>query len=96
MKLLFHPDAEVELREAANYYDDCQTGLGLDFAEEVYAAISRIIKYPDAWSRLSSNTRRCLTNRFPFGIIYQVKSDNLYIIAIANLHRRPEYWKERA
>ena len=96
MKLLFHPDAEMELREAANYYDDCQTGLGLDFAEEVYAAISRIIKYPDAWSRLSSNTRRCLTNRFPFGIIYQVKSDNLYIIAIANLHRRPEYWKERA
>ncbi len=96
MKLLFHPDAEAELREAANYYDDCQTGLGLDFAEEVYAAISRIIKYPDAWSRLSSNTRRCITNRFPYGIIYQVKSDVLYIVAIANLQRRPEYWKERA
>ena len=96
MKLLFHPDAEVELREATNYYDDCQTGLGLDFAEEVYSAISRIIKYPEAWSRLSSNTRRCITNRFPYGIIYQVKSDILYIIAIANLQRRPEYWKERA
>ncbi len=77
------------------YYEDCQTGLGLQFAEEVYVAIRRVDEYPDAWSALSENTRRCLVNRFPYGVIFQVKSDMLRIVAVANLHRRPNYWRDR-
>ncbi len=95
MKFYFHPDADEEFDKAIEYYESCQPGLGLEFAEEVYATISRILKYPDAWSQMSKNTRRCLTNRFPYGVVYQVKSNTLRIIAIANLTRRPSYWKER-
>jgi hypothetical protein len=57
--------------------------------------ITRIIQYPDAWSALSKNSRRSLVNRFPYGVIYQVKSRSLRIIAVAHLNRRPGYWKER-
>jgi len=95
MKFYFHPDANEEFDKAIEYYEGCQPDLGLEFAEEVYATIARILKYPDAWSQMSKNTRRCLTNRFPYGVIYQVKSNTLRIIAIANLTRRPSYWKER-
>ena len=95
MRFYFHPEANAEFDRAVEYYEQCQLGLGLEFAEEVYAVIPRIIEYPDAWSAMSKNTRRCLTNRFPFGVIYQVKTDGLRIIAVANLHRRPGYWKER-
>ena len=95
MRFSFHPDADFEFDSAVEYYEQCQPGLGLEFAEEVYAAIARVIEYPDAWSAMSKNTRRCLTNRFPFGLIYQVKTNALRIIAVANLHRRPGYWKER-
>lgn len=95
MKFYFHPQAEDEFDEAVGYYEDCQSGLGLDFAQEVYGAIARIIDYPDAWSPMSKNTRRCLVSRFPYGVIFQVKSGMLRIIAVANLHRRPGYWKER-
>jgi plasmid stabilization system protein ParE len=95
MKFSFHPDAKEELDGAVEYYEQCQTGLGLEFAEEVYAAIARIIQYPDAWSSLSRNSRRCLINRFPYGIIYQIKSRTLRIVAVAHLSRRPGYWKER-
>jgi hypothetical protein len=91
----FHPDAEAEFGRAVEYYEQSQPGLGLEFAEEVYATVARIIQYPDAWSRLSKNCRRCLVNRFPFGVIYQVKSQALRIIAVAHLHRRPGYWGER-
>ncbi len=49
----------------------------------------------DAWSAMSQNTRRCLVNRFPFGVIFQVKAGMLRIIAVANLHRRPGYWADR-
>lgn len=95
MRFYFHPEAEQEFDKTVEYYEECQLGLGLEFAEEVYATIARIIQYPNAWSTMSQNTRRCLVNRFPYGMIYQIKSDILRIIAVANLHRRPGYWKDR-
>jgi len=35
MKYLFHPDAEQEFNAAIDYYEECKTGLGLEFANEV-------------------------------------------------------------
>jgi hypothetical protein len=95
MRFFFHQDAEAEFDSAIDYYEQSKPGLGLEFAEEVYAAIARINEFPEAWPVMSPNTRRCLLNRFPFGLIYQVKDCTLRIIAVANLHRQPGYWKKR-
>jgi hypothetical protein len=95
MRVYFHPDAEAEFDKAIEYYEKLQPGLGIEFAEEIYATITRIIQYPDAWSALSKNSHRCLVNRFPYGVVYQIKSGSLRIIAVAHLHRWPSYWKER-
>ncbi len=65
MKFYFHPEAEAEFDRSVKYYEQCQPGLGLEFAEEVYATIGRIIQYPAAWFALSRNSRRCLVNIFP-------------------------------
>ena len=75
MKFYFHEHAENEFDRAVEYYEDCRRGLGIEFAQEVYASIARIVQHPEAWSPMSKNTRRCLVNRFPFGVIYQLKSD---------------------
>jgi len=91
----FHPDAENELNEAIDYYNKCQTGLGLEFAREVYSTIQNILLFPQAWTPLSANTRRCLTNRFPYGVIYQITADEIFIIAVMQLNREPGYWKNR-
>lgn len=95
MRFYFHSDAEAEFDDAVGYYEVLRTGLGLEFAREVYEAISRIVEFPNAWPPLSPNTRRCLVKRFPYAVIYQAKSDAVRIIAIANLRRRPGYWKTR-
>ena len=95
MKYSFHPAAKLELNEAVNYYEECKSGLGIEFAKEVYSTIYRIIQYPQAWFRLSKNTRRCLTNRFPYGVIYQILDNKIYIIAVMHLNRKPDYWKKR-
>jgi hypothetical protein len=95
MIFTFHPDAAAEFEMAVEYYEQFQPGLGLEFTEEVYAAINRIAQYPDAWSVLSKNSRRCLVNRFPYGVIYQIKPRSLRIVAVAHLNRRPDYWKDR-
>ena len=74
MKFYFHPDAKEEFDGAVEFYEQSHPGLGLEFAEEIYATIARIIQYPDAWSTLSKNSRCCLVSRFPYGLIYQIKS----------------------
>lgn len=95
MRFFFHPLADAEFNEAIRYYEESEPGLGLELAEEVYSTIQRISEFPEAWASMSQNTRRCLVNRFPVGVIFQVKGGILHIIAVANLHRRPGYWKNR-
>jgi len=97
MKYSFHPKAKEEFLEAIDYYESRSTGLGLEFANEIYSTIQRIIQLPTAWSKFSENTRRCLTKRFPFGVIYQVLEgkDEIIIIAVMQVNRKPGYWKKR-
>ena len=95
MKYSFHPAAEKELNEAIDYYNDLRSGLGLEFTKEIYSSIQNILLFPDAWAPLSANTRRCLTSRFPYGIIYQATDREIFIIAVMQLNREPEYWKVR-
>lgn len=95
MTYSFHPEAEKELNDAIDYYNHCQHGLGLDFAKEVYTSIQNILLFPKAWTPLSKNTKRCLLNRFPYGIIFQIAKDQIFIIAVMQLNREPRYWKTR-
>ncbi|MFQ5652756.1 MAG: type II toxin-antitoxin system RelE/ParE family toxin [bacterium] len=57
--------------------------------------MERILQYPEAWAPLSKRTRRCRTKRFPYGVIYQKRSDKILIVAIMHLRRHPDSWKRR-
>jgi len=94
MKYSFHPLAKKELIEAVEYYEECR-GLGMEFSKEIFSTIQRITEFPRAWFKLSKNTRRCLTKRFPYGVIYEVNKDDVLIIAIMQLNRKPGYWEKR-
>ena len=95
MTYSFHPAARTDLNQAVDYYENCQSGLGSEFLDEVEAALKRILQFPEAWGKLSNRTRRCLTNRFPYGLIYQTQENQIRIIAVAHSHRHPGYWIDR-
>ena len=95
MDVIFLAPVQAEFAEAVVYYNTQREGLGEAFAEEVQRTIARIIEYPEAWSLLSRRTRRCPTNRFPYGIIYQIRDDALLIVAVMHLHRAPHAWRSR-
>lgn len=69
--------AQIELDEAIGYYNYEGLGLGEAFLMDVLNALDRIGKFPDAWQPCSRRTRRCQTRRFPYGIIYQVRKDEI-------------------
>lgn len=96
MKYAFHPEAEAEFLDAIGYYEECEPGLGYDFAIEVHSTIETILSLPRAWTILDDDIRRCQTKRFPYGIVYSQDKDIIYILAVMHLHRDPGYWKDRA
>lgn len=87
--------ASRELRDAVIYYNAQSQNLGEEFRDEVWETIQRIKNFPEAWHPLSPSIRRCQTNRFPYGVIYSNLPNEILVIAIAHLHRSPEYWRLR-
>jgi len=95
MTFSFHPEAEAEFNEAIDYYEDCEIGLGYDFSIEVHSTIQNIAVFPLAWPVIEGDVRRCLTNRFPYGILYSIEPEGIFIVAVMHLHRNPGYWRNR-
>ena len=95
MKVSYHPKAADEYDEAIDYYEDCQTGLGKQLTQEIDASVKLILAFPIAWTLLEGEVRRILIRRFPFGLLYILRNDEIYILAVMNLNRNPNYWKTR-
>ncbi|ABD40467.1 conserved hypothetical protein [Methanospirillum hungatei JF-1] len=97
MNFYFHPEAEQELLQAVSYYEKCRPGLGIEFSHEVYLAITRILQFPESYAQFSTHSRRCILNRFPYGILYSPgKTDgSIIILAVMNLHRKPNRYVNR-
>lgn len=95
MRVIVLEPARVELQEAIDHYNQKKAGLGAEFEQEVDQAIERILMLPHAWTPLRNNIRRCRTNRFPYGIVYHPRDDEIIVLAIMHLHREPDYWENR-
>lgn len=87
--------AEREFAEAVDYYNCQRAGLGYEFAAEIGRAFERIAAFPNAWPQFSARSRRYLVSRFPYGILYQVRTDDILVLAIMDLRRDPKRWQER-
>jgi plasmid stabilization system protein ParE len=94
MTLRFLLPAQIELREARDYYDVQQPGLGSEFVHEIETATERILQHPEAWGILTPGIRRCLTHRFPYGIIYSRSDNEIIIISVFHLKRHPRSWRK--
>ena len=96
----FDPHAVAELRAARDWYEEASPGLGDDLVDEVWGVIERLTRWPDMAPRLPPSgtnvqVRRAALSRFPFGVVYFVKDDTLWIVAVAHGRRRPGYWRNR-
>jgi plasmid stabilization system protein ParE len=96
MKVEFLEAAQTELDQAFEWYETQQKELGVQFLNEFDSAIRRITTYPEAYTLIDKDIRRCLVKRFPYGILYDIGVDKIIVIAVAHLHRKPDYWIDRA
>jgi hypothetical protein len=95
MNIIFHPEAKKEFFASIAYYEDNVDGLGEDFHDEIFAAAQNAFQHPDLWPDIGEGIRRCLIHRFPYAVLYEITTSGLFIYAIMNLNRHPDYWKYR-
>ena len=95
MRIEFSPEAKVEFSDGESYYELQMPGLGARFRVDVRDALTRLRQWPLATPVERGEIRRMMLSRYPYKLLYSVQSDYIYILAVAHLHRAPEYWVER-
>jgi len=91
----FHRLAEAEFTEAAEYFERERSGLGRAFIDAVETCVAEIVEFPEAGVVLIGGVRRRLVRRFPYGVLYAIKSDHIRLLAVMHAKRRPMYWIDR-
>jgi plasmid stabilization system protein ParE len=95
--LLVSAIASQELAEAVRWYDERRPGWG----RRLLNAVSDTFRLIETYSEIGSPRRgqpaaRQLTVRgFPYLVAYRVRPDDVYVVAVVHVRRRPSYWKNR-
>ena len=95
MNVEFHEAAELEYREAVEFYNLQSKDLGKKFIAEIDRTISIIKNYPQVYIEYTKHTRKAIVNIFPYNIFYSIKENIIVVVAVAHQHRKPNYWMKR-
>lgn len=93
--ITFHPDADAEVTEAAQFYEARSPGLGSGLLEEVQRSLAQVVTRPEAHQRIGRRVWRKPLWRFPYNLIYAIYADRIRIVAFAHQKPRPFYWRKR-
>ena len=95
MLATFNELAEAELNDAIGYYETEQIGLGAAFLAEIRRSTAAIVEFPEASPIVRGTVRRRLCGRFPYALLYEQHVDEIRVLAVMHLKRRPNYWINR-
>jgi len=96
----FAPEVPDELAEAVLWYEARRSGLGGELLDEIDATLPLVEGRPRSFPRLqdvsaSHEVRRALLARFPYAIVFLVRREEVRVLAVAHVKRRPGYWLSR-
>ncbi len=98
-RVVARPDAQIDIAEAAQWYEARREGLGAEFREAVIQVLDALADNPlvNCRQHLRPHIRWRYPKRFPYRIIYEViEPENLVVVA-AVLHaaRHDRHWQKR-
>ncbi|MBN8280136.1 MAG: type II toxin-antitoxin system RelE/ParE family toxin [Gammaproteobacteria bacterium] len=88
-------EARSELRTVTLFYEAAQPGLGRALVHEVRRALRFVRSCPHGGRSVQADIRVRPVGRFPYRIYYRSTPDEIVVVAIGHLRRRPGYWAGR-
>ena len=97
--MLFRPEIEQDVTEAADWYDSKQEDLGRRFREEVIQVFDALAVNPLLGCRRHphKNIRWRYPERFPYRVIYELLENEKTVVVAALLRaaRHDQHWQQR-
>ncbi len=93
--LIVRPEAEAEIAEAFDWYEEQVPGLGSDFVLCLDAIFSAILRSPAHYSRVHKSVRRALTRRFPYEVFFVEEGERIVVLSVFHARRNPKRWQDR-
>ena len=81
-ELILWPEAEEDIAEAQQWYEDRREGLGDDFEACLDEAFEKLLRYPTVFGIVYSGLRRFQVRRFPYGIYFDVIDETVVVVAV--------------
>lgn len=100
IRIRYHREARVELRQAVYRGEDERSGRGVALEAAVEKVLRRLRRFPESaplWptQEWPHSVRRALVQKTPYVVVYAVFQDELIVIALAHTRQEPGYWNER-
>jgi plasmid stabilization system protein ParE len=96
LPVTFRPDADADLVEARDWYEQKRAGLGDEFVDRVDEFIERISRNPKACPVAVKGIRRGKVERFPYVVYYRELRKSIEVIGVLHGSRDPQIWQDRA
>lgn len=93
---IVRPLAESDIAQAASWYENQRTGLGLRFLDAADQLFDRLRASPLQFPLVSTDVRRALLHTFPYAVYFRVTEDAIVLFAVLHLRRRPGTWRGRS
>ncbi|MBE8190095.1 MAG: type II toxin-antitoxin system RelE/ParE family toxin [Candidatus Thioglobus sp.] len=93
--IYFRPEAEQDIENAAQWYEQQKSGLGYDFLAEIENITKIISQNVLGYEKIYRDLHRTVIRRFPFNLFYLVEENAIIIIAVIHGSRHPKNWKNR-
>ena len=90
------PDAEADIVSALRWYQQIDPNLAFRFTLEAFATLRRIKTFPYQFPVIRGTTRRALLKRFPYSILFSLKNEGLFVIAVVHQRQSETIWMDRA
>jgi plasmid stabilization system protein ParE len=96
MKSVLLSAAKNDVREAAKWYNEQQTGLGRRFTADVRKRITSIKQNLYAYSIKYGQVRTAVLDNFPYMVHFSIENDRTILVsAVLHTSRNPKIWTER-
>jgi plasmid stabilization system protein ParE len=96
LEIIVRREAQIEVREAFDYYETKNIGLGFEFMRSLDAVLQSVKRNPLAYQTIYKETRRVLLRKFPYAIFYVAEENRVVVIACFHQKRSPIDWLSRS
>ncbi|MBM4310248.1 MAG: type II toxin-antitoxin system RelE/ParE family toxin [Deltaproteobacteria bacterium] len=94
-RFIVRPEAEAEMAEAFDWYENRVPGLGSEFLLCVDAVFNAILRSPQQFPQIHKIVRRALTRRFPYEVFFVEDQERIVILSVFHAKRDPKRWREK-